>query len=74
MFNKVKTLYDLYIECDSNVSHVTINDDAAGTTETFDSLSAALGWYGEDREIHPLYSDSEPDESGNMEITLTNAA
>lgn len=69
----MKTLRDLYRELDSDVSGVTVCDDEAGTEETFESLSAALDWYG-NREVHTLYSDSEPDENGHMEITLLAAA
>lgn len=70
----MKNLKELCRECvNDDISSITVYDDATGTEEHFGFLEDVLDWYG-NREIHPLFTDTEPDENGCMEITLTDAA
>ncbi len=66
----MKTLKELCRLCaNDEVSSVTVIDDADGVEQHFGFLDDVLDWYG-DREIQPLFTDTEPDEEGHMEITL----
>lgn len=71
----MKTLYNLMMDAvlggyEADIESIKVLDNANDTEYTFDSLDAVVDWYGESREVYELFSDSEPDENGYMEITL----
>lgn len=71
----MNTLKELCRElANDEISSVTVYDDMNGTEERFGWLEDVLDWYGEGREVHPIFTDREPDEEGHLEITLTDAA
>lgn len=67
----MRNLQELCRLCaNDEITSITVCDETDGMTQQFGWLEDVLDWYG-NREIHPLFTDTEPDENGYMEITLT---